>query len=153
MLEPKWDPDRRWIVVDMDGTLANCTHRVPLLPDWDAFHSASVDDQPYAPMVDLVNMMSDYFNVLILTGRTITHVDVTRDWLANNKVNHQALSMRPETDFRPDVECKWQQAVKFFGSEQDVIRSVAFVFDDREKVVAMWRDKGLICLQPREGDF
>jgi hypothetical protein len=28
-----------------------------------------------------------------------------------------------------------------------------FVLDDRDKVVAMWRSKGLICLQVAEGNF
>lgn len=30
---------------------------------------------------------------------------------------------------------------------------IAMVFDDRDKVVAMWRRQGLTCLQVAPGDF
>ena len=31
--------------------------------------------------------------------------------------------------------------------------NVAAVFDDRDRVVKMWRDKGLLCCQVYYGDF
>lgn len=30
---------------------------------------------------------------------------------------------------------------------------IPFVLEDNAKCVAMWRDEGLICLQPNEGKF
>lgn len=143
----------KWLIVDHDGTLANCSHRAPLIPDWDAFHEASVMDEPYWPVVKLVNTLANFHPVLILTGCPIKYKGIRIEWLKAKGVEFAEISMRPETDWTPDVECKWNQAVAFFGSEQAVIDNTFLVLDDRDKVVEMWRNKGLTCLQPRLGDY
>lgn len=142
---------RQWIIVDIDGTIADVSHRVSLIPDWDAFNAACPEDKPYSNMVKLVAHLSDFYNVLLLTGRSAAFRGPTKKWLLENKVHYNELRMRPETDFTPDIEVKWAEAVKFFG--EDVGAKVAFVFEDRDRVVQMWRDRGLTCLQPRAGDY
>lgn len=143
----------KWIICDKDGTLANCSWRAPLIPDWDAFHAVAVEDKPYPEVVELINCLSLYHPVLILTGTPIRHKGATQVWLNKHSVEHTDISMRPDTDYSSDPECKWKQAVTFFGSEEAVRERVLCVFDDREKVVEMWRNKGLVCLQPRLGDY
>ena len=51
---------------------------------------------------------------------------------------------------RPDEELKsyWYLSL----SEEDKKRLVA-VFDDRTKLVKMWRSLGVACFQVAEGDF
>lgn len=144
---------QQWVICDLDGTLAECSHRVPLIPDWDAFHRASVDDKPYANVVELVSILNRECPVLILTGRTITHKGITQAWLHQHNVHYDELIMRGELDFTSDTECKWNLAVQFFGSEEAVLANTFLVIDDRDKVVEMWRNKGLTCLQPRLGDY
>jgi hypothetical protein len=43
-------------VFDLDGTLADCTHRRHLADagDWDGFFAACVDDVPIAPVIELL---------------------------------------------------------------------------------------------------
>lgn len=143
----------QWIICDLDGTLAECAHRVPLMPDWDAFHAASVDDKPYQKVMDLLGELNAFHPVIILTGRPLKHKGITVPWLGKANVMYDALSMRPDLDYSSDVDCKWNQAVAFFGSEAEVLKQTFIVIDDRDKVVEMWRNKGLTCLQPRTGDY
>lgn len=142
-----------WLIVDMDGTLANASRRAAFLPDWDAFHSDAINDEPYHNVVKLVNHLSNFYQVLILTGRPDKYKSATLDWLIKHKVESSELSLRPGSDWTSDVECKWNQAVRFFGSEEAVLENTFMVIDDRDKVVEMWRNKGLTCLQPRLGDY
>ena len=57
--------------------------------------------------------------------------------------------MRPNDDYTPDDEFKSKLADKFIemGGKIDLI------FDDRQKVVDMWRAKGFTVVQVAEGDF
>ena len=50
--------------------------------------------------------------------------------------------------FMPDEILKKRMLDKFVD-----IDDVLFVVDDRNKVVDMWRDLGLVVLQPMPGDF
>lgn len=71
----------------------------------------------------------------------------TVQWLKNNKVPYTSLRMRPENDYTPDDELK-RQWLKDLNKDQ-----ILCVFDDRSKVVKMWRDEGLTCFQVAPGDF
>jgi hypothetical protein len=55
--------------------------------------------------------------------------------------------MRPAGDFTPDEELK-----RRWISEYD-LSQVLCIFDDRQKVVDMWRELGLTCFQVAPGDF
>ncbi len=141
----------KWVIVDLDGTLADCSHRVPLIPDWDAFHAGCSDDPAYMHIVELVRLLQRHHNLCILTGRSSKVRSETEAWLTGYGIEWDALFMRPETDFTPDVEFKWRIAQDFFGPH--ILQKVWLVIDDRDKVVQMWRDRGLTCLQPRLGDY
>ena len=59
--------------------------------------------------------------------------------------------MRPhETlNFIPDEKLKKQMLDESLATVEDIF----CVFDDRQKVVDMWRSLGLTCLQVAPGDF
>lgn len=59
------------------------------------------------------------------------------------------LHMRPDGDFRPDVEVKKE----IYKREIEGQFKVLFAVDDRASVVEMWRAQGLVCLQCAKGDF
>jgi hypothetical protein len=146
MMEP-------WVICDLDGTLADCGYRAGLIPDWDAFHKMSPMDKPYPAITKLLELLNSRHPVLILTGRPEEHRGITLAWLKTQGVSFDELSMRPTLNYESDVDCKWAQAVAFFGSEEQVLAQTFIVIDDRDKVVEMWRNKGLTCLQPRLGDY
>ena len=59
------------------------------------------------------------------------------------------VRMRPHGDYTPDNKLKlaWLNAAREAGAEPDL------VFDDRQKVVDMWRAEGIACFQVAPGDF
>ena len=77
----------------------------------------------------------------------IALIEHRRHWLDKFKVPFQLLKMRPADDFTPDEKLKRQ-----WIAEYD-LANILCVFDDRKKVVDMWRELGLTCFQVAPGDF
>lgn len=123
-------------------------------PDWRAFFAACTDDLPNNPVIDtmtaLVNAGAD---VWIWSGRSAEVMEQTKAWLQDNLSGYSEdceLCMRLEGDFTPDEELKaaWLDGLSAYDR-----RRLVAVFDDRDKVVAMWRSKGVACFQVAPGGF
>lgn len=79
------------VIFDLDGTLADGRHRLHLLPtkdydkteSWTEFNLASIWDSPFPDNIELCNLFAfgDYYNVVILTGRSDVARSITEDWL------------------------------------------------------------------------
>jgi phosphoglycolate phosphatase-like HAD superfamily hydrolase len=143
----------RTVIFDIDGTLANGTHRQRHLTapkkDWDAFYAAMGEDTAIQPIIDLANQLACDYHIVLCTGRPSNYREVTERWLYDHDVPRSALYMRAEGDFRDDTIVKREMLAQ--------MREAGFepwlVVDDRTKVVRMWREEGLVCLQCAEGDF
>ena len=57
--------------------------------------------------------------------------------------------MRSKGDHRSDTEVKKEIYDKYIKDKYNIL----CVFEDRDKVVKMWRDEGLLCNQVYYGDF
>ena len=57
--------------------------------------------------------------------------------------------MKPNGSFTHDYILKLGWLEEFFPDKS----SVLCAFDDRDKVVKMWRDNGIDCFQVAEGNF
>ena len=143
------------IIFDIDGTLANCTHRqhhVQQKPKrWDLFNKGIPHDTPHDDIIWLFRLMADEpdTTMLIASGRGEEHRTETEVWLMDNCVNYEMLYMRKAKDSRPDNIVKKEildQIRVEFGEPY-------MVFDDRAGVVAMWRENGVRCCQVQPGDF
>ena len=143
------------VLFDIDGTLADIRHRRGYLdgerPDWHRFNEAMGDDTPNIPIVALYKTLwaSGDYKIEIVTGRNERFRAVTENWFVWNEIPFSSITMRPDKDFRPDNELK-----------QDILdgllakgHKIAFVVDDRQQVVDMWRRNGITCLQCDVGDF
>ena len=74
---------------------------------------------------------------------------VFENWLNKNGFDHDGLYMRPSNDMRGDDIIKREIYDNKFKNSYNVLG----VFDDRNRVVKVWRDLGLKCFQVEEGDF
>ena len=144
-------------IFDLDGTLANCEHRQPILgnkddPDrWNKFFDACVDDKPIWPVIDtLQRLRASGCDVLIFSGRSDRARKQTERWLTDIGLHHIHVRMRPDGDFTADDELKLQWLNELTHAER---RRLVAVFDDRDKVVAMWRANGVACFQVAPGAF
>ncbi len=142
------------IIVDLDGTLCDVNHRVHFVEqepkDWRSFHTSLVHDPVNPWCLDLIiAMKKEGVETVLLTGRPEYHRAATESWLAENKVPYAKLIMRKIGDKRGDEITKWE----FYEQEIAPLYQVLFVVEDRLRVVKMWREKGIVCLQCDWGDF
>lgn len=144
---------------DLDGTLAHIDHRKHFIEgerkSWSRFYKACVDDTPNTPVIATMELLLNTgAEIQIFSGREDSVRKETVAWLtANTSLNMRrtTLLMRPAGDSTPDDELKrnWYENVLTAGER----RRVVAVFDDRDKVVAMWRSMGVPCFQVAPGDF
>lgn len=139
------------VLVDLDGTLADGEHRlhhIRQIPrDWDGFYAECHLDTPHQEVIDLVNAMSAQYVIIILTARREETREVTEQWLEVHEVTYNAMIMRPEGHHEDDTT--WKISIgKLFG-----LHNIAFVLEDRNRVVEAWRAAGIRCLHVAEGDF
>ena len=144
------------VIFDLDGTLALIDERRALAakPDgkinWKVFFAPEniALDKPNEPVIEMFKCLADRgFEMIILSGRDAISRAETRTWLKDQGIFPDILWMRPQGSFTPDNELK-QTWLGEIG-----VDNVFCVFDDRDKVVQMWRDNGLTCFQVAPGNF
>lgn len=151
---------RQCIIFDIDGTLA-------LRGDRDPYDMTRVgEDVPNLPVQRIFLLLSagalalpevdpeaPTLEFIFTSGRDESARQQTEMWLQHHVISeHQQfrLLMRTIGDNRPDHEVKLEMLYK--------IRTVwnygiIAAFDDRDRVVKMWRDNGVTCFQVAPGDF
>ena len=86
-------------------------------------------------------------------GRIIEYKDVTSWWLHKNRLFvlgvEPNIIFRPNQDFTDDHILKYRMYEKYIKDKYEVM----FVVEDRKRIVDMWRELGITCLQCADGDF
>jgi predicted kinase len=135
------------IVVDIDGTVA--LHEGVRSPyDPTRYHL----DRPNLPVIEQVRMAAERHYILFTSGRDIEHRVATVEWLGEHVLTDDVvwdLFMRPAGDTRNDAVVKLELFDQHIRDRFDV----RWVYDDRDRVVAMWRSLGLAVMQVAPGDF
>lgn len=151
-------------IFDLDSTLANIDHRLPHQDTRDGgakalFNALCVNDTPIPQMCRLFRTLDARNFVRIWTGRTEAVREQTLDWIAKHVDARWAviardfpkmLMMRPVGDRRPDNELKLMWLNALSPTDRSLIE---MAFDDRDRVVKMYRDNGIMCLQVADGNF
>ena len=141
------------IIIDLDGTLANCEHRRHHLEkspkDWASFYAEMHYDQPQDWCRRLIAAMEQYAEILIVSGRPSSYRATTISWLLSHNIIWTDLLMRAEGDFRADNIVKEE----LYRERIAPIYDVLFAVDDRQQVVDMWRSLGITTLQCAPGNF
>jgi phosphoglycolate phosphatase-like HAD superfamily hydrolase len=143
------------VVFDIDGTLANIDHRLDYVrskpKNWKAFDAGIPNDKVNEPVAKVFRLMMDNgHDVVLASGRNERSRQATEQWLLNNHLRGwQKLYMRKAEDFRSDDIVKQEildQIVADYGRKPDM------VFDDRPRVVRMWRDNGIFVFNVYQGE-
>lgn len=150
-------------IFDLDGTLALIEHRRHFVArprgerDWKSFYAACVDDHPNDPVIDTMERLRwAGADIWIFSGRSDEVRPQTVKWLSDNttfmswELDGPMLTMRQSGDYTPDDVLKKGWFDDMLVS--DKARLVA-VFEDRERVVRMWRAAGVPCFQVADGEF
>lgn len=134
------------IVIDLDGTLTDLTHRLHFIKgqikNWDAFFDACKDDTENEWCSFIMNSLKGQVKIVIVSGRPERCRNATTKWLVDRHILYDELYFaRKDGDHAPDYLLK-EQWLKEFGAE-----NILFCIDDRQQVVDMWRRNGVVCLQ------
>lgn len=137
------------VICDIDGTVALRNNRSP-------FDYSKVCEDTFDPrMLEvLYTFIESGVKIIFITGREDMDNcrELTTKWLDKNIAYSESgwdLIMRSKGDHRSDAEIKKEIYDKYIKDKYNVM----CVFEDRDKVVKMWRDEGLLCNQVYYGDF
>lgn len=150
--EMKWK--MKTVIFDIDGTLSDASHRMHHIlnkpKNWKQFFGEVLKDSANTEIINIAKSLKQYgYVIIIMTGRSeVCRVD-TEQWLKNYDIAYDALYMRKEGDYRPDDTVKSEFLDKAIGDGYNVIMA----FEDRDRVVKMFRNRGIKCLQVADGAF
>ena len=132
---------KKTIIVDVDGTIADMTHRLhyirgPGKKDWDKCFSQMDKDTPIENVVSMVIGFAEDYSIAIVTARPERYREVTETWLKENKIVYDVLLMRKDNDKRDDDIIKRELLNKYFKKD-----NVYLAIDDRPRVVNMYKEE------------
>lgn len=146
----------KYIVFDIDGVLADCSHRLKYIQgedkDYDSFYSYDeiLKDKPILNLDKiLLNIQcaeSSDIDIRFITARNIKSITATAEWLEKYfsiMVEEGDILMRPEKDWRPAYQVKEDLIEKHIGFE-----NILFAFDDDDKANEMYKKHGVMCYKP-----
>lgn len=128
------------IILDLDGTIADNSHREHLIPkekgttdQWTEFNLACGGDYIIPETYEVLNAIYWHtgHSVYVVTGRSEVCLDETVNWLAKNAIHYDLLIMRPEDDHRKAVEFKREKFEELGLCEEDI------VFEDDPAIINM----------------
>lgn len=150
--------------------------------DWDGFHQLMSEDKCDLFVLELLHSVSIVngtsngreIGIAFLTGRPEAYREQTMAWLEQacdlyEYDDYIDLIMRPRDDYTTDFLLKQQlfaqqmaggrigewfrENVGLDPTDVEVQKQNVLFLDDRDKVVAAWRDAGFKCWQVGEGAF
>lgn len=130
------------IIVDIDGTVAHMDGRSPY--DYSLVSTDLIDES----VQNIVHALSRYNQIIFVSGRKAECKDETLEWLNLNFYPGFELHMRKDGDNRNDAIVK-REILEELIKEYYIVAAL----DDRNRVVKMWRESGIKCLQVQEGNF
>jgi hypothetical protein len=154
---------KQLFIFDLDGTLALIEHRRHFIAptnkklDWTRFYAACDQDLPNVPVINVLSaLLANGADVYVWSGRSDEVLEKTIAWLIQHTpLNIEQLRvpqfrMRPAKNSQPDNDLKRQWLQELNPADRQRLQGV---FDDRDKVVRMWREQGVSCFQVAQGDF
>ncbi len=145
------------VIFDIDGTLADGSHRQHLIKgpgkkNWPAYQRLAHDDKPIWPVINALKTYALRYPVFIVSGRGEHEREITQKWLHEEarvyeNIDYKALYMRPNRDSRADTIIKEEILVN--DIQKQGYWPIA-VFDDRPRVVAMWKSKGIFVFNVQQ---
>lgn len=148
---PRMDTKKDIIICDLDGTLANEDHRAGLyrtgIPEKIAeYYELCSLDTPNYEICNLVRKLSNFYEIWIMSYRLEKVAEKTEMWLSKNMVPYDRLFLaKLDSNINSgELKLKWAEPIK---------DRVAFILEDRQRIVDAWRAAGYTCLQVAPGNF
>lgn len=139
------------VVFDVDGVLADASHRQHLLDwphrDWDAFFEACGDDAVIEPVSSLLSVINPDHTIVLLTARPLRVRAQTMKWIEQAGLRWDLLIMRNWGDYMaaPHFKSLSVDELSAYGFDVDL------AFDDDPRNVAMFDYHGIPCVYIHSG--
>ena len=137
--------DKKIILCDIDGTIANNEHRQHFLEgkkDWDGFFSELINDKPIFSIINKVIEEHNTGNdIVFLTGRPERYRIKTTEWLKKYFDFEIRLLMRKKNDRRNKLIIK-EELVE----EQFMYEEIKLIIDNDKELINMWKSKKVSVL-------
>lgn len=148
----------KYIVFDIDGVLADCSHRLHYIQgdnkDYEKFYSDEeiLKDTPIPNLGNILfeirnaNYKGSNTDIKFITARNIKCLTATAEWLEKRfgtMLEEGDILMRPANDYRPAHEVKEDLIKKHIGFE-----NILFALDDDDQVNEMYKKHGVMCYKP-----
>lgn len=155
------------LIIDLDGTCCIHNGRNPYETE------KCETDLPNKGVIETVLLYyKQGYKILFVSGREDKYREQTENWLKNHvlvehsefvrieddgrydidmkmvPINYE-LHMRPSGDMRSDVIIK----AEIYKAHIEDKYEVLFAIDDRNRIVKLWRDLGILCFQCADGNF
>jgi predicted kinase len=143
--EPLWLPNLPKITIfDLDGTLTHANGKRSYF-DW---YKCDRDDLDQVVYRAYQRHLAAGDTIFIITGREEYARESTELWLSTYAPGYQRLLMREKDDRRPDYVVK----AELYNEHIKGKFNVEVIYEDKPKVVDMWRELGLKVFQVSKGD-
>ena len=136
------------IIVDLDGTLCNHSHRTHIIDkpeitqkDWQDFFAIIDKDTLNVWCAEIIRRFKPDHQIALLTGRPDRLRYKTEKWLKDNNIPWDWLMMRDDDDKRGQTIVKGEMLSQLKNEGE-----VLFAIDDLLDVSKLWRDNGIVCL-------
>lgn len=135
-------------IFDLDGTLADYSHRLRFIQqepkDWSSFFDSCDLDKPIEPVIETANFLHNGgADLWIFTGRNEIARNKTIHWLSKHGAGlFLTIRMRPQNDRTQDRDLKEKWLLELSLNDR---KRLVGVFEDRQRVVDMWRNNGVFC--------
>lgn len=150
--------DKYYLLVDIDGTLSDASNRAKTYlggakPDWDGFYAACGEDAPIQRVIDIIEVLARAYDIVLCTGRRKSCEAATREWMARHApaLAHWPILFRKDGDTRHDTVVKPELLEAYM--EENHKKQPFAIFEDRNSMVAKWREMGYTVFQPADGNF
>lgn len=134
------------IIVDLDGTLSDCSHRLHLISQdkkqWNLFFEGCIDDNLIEPLNEILNVLNKIYKVVIITARPENNRELTTQWLLENNIKFDALYMRKKNDYRKSPFVK-QSLLDEVRNKYNPI----YAFEDRQDCVEMFQNNNIFTFK------
>lgn len=137
---------RRYLIVDLEGTLANNSHRISLLHtrEFDEYEARSHEDMINHDVADLITSFFDCeTDVIVISTRSEKYRNAVERWLNVHNMPVAAVLLRPPEDWTPEHLLKARMIQEFFDGKAP--ERVIAVMDDNDQVCVHLREEGYVA--------
>jgi len=132
------------IIVDLEGTLSNCEHRIHHYKnkDYNKWNELFREDTVYESIVEIINRYKvNGVQIILCTAKSVKYIPDVLFWLQKQEIlfliNH--FYFRISGDKRPSVEVKKGMLEKIIEKF-----NVLVAYDDRKDICHMYYNEGII---------